>query len=204
MGSPRLSSLHQGHVPVIKRIVCGWEKAPLAEFSPLLLEQRTTVPGRRQRPHHSHVGLTCYSTVTLMAVLQRLNQAAGRVGVLSSSLPAASQVAQVLQSVQPSRDAEQPCWVFLGPPGVGKGTYSGRIAEAMGVPHISAGDLVRNEIGLQSSVGLQVSHVRTLCERETTSMSLPLVGRHMSAQGTSFHLRQSLFLASISSCHARH
>ena len=91
-----------------------------------------------------------------MAVLQRLSQAVGRLGAVPPSVNAASQVAQVLQSVQSQAHTEPPCWVFLGPPGVGKGTYSGRIAEAMGVPHISAGDLVRNEIGLQTSVGLKV------------------------------------------------
>ena len=93
-----------------------------------------------------------------MAVLQRLSQTAGRLGALPSSVNAASQVAQVLQTVhQPQQHSEPPCWVFLGPPGVGKGTYSSRIAEALGVPHIAAGDLVRSEIGLRTDVGLQVS-----------------------------------------------
>ena len=91
-----------------------------------------------------------------MAVLQRLHQAVGRLGALPTSVNAVSQVSQVLQSVENSQHSEPPCWVFLGPPGVGKGTYSGRIAEAMGVPHISAGDLVRSEIARQSDVGLKV------------------------------------------------
>ncbi|KAK3281921.1 hypothetical protein CYMTET_10315 [Cymbomonas tetramitiformis] len=37
-------------------------------------------------------------------------------------------------------------WIFLGPPGVGKGTYAGRVADLVGIPHISTGDLVRAEI----------------------------------------------------------
>ncbi|PNH03489.1 Adenylate kinase, chloroplastic [Tetrabaena socialis] len=37
-------------------------------------------------------------------------------------------------------------WVFLGPPGVGKGTYASRVAKAFGVPHIATGDLIRAEI----------------------------------------------------------
>ena len=49
-----------------------------------------------------------------------------------------------------------PAWVFLGPPGVGKGTYSSRVAEALGIPHISAGDLVRDEIKSGSRHGQQV------------------------------------------------
>lgn len=47
-------------------------------------------------------------------------------------------------------------WVFLGPPGVGKGTYASRIAKALGVPHIAAGDLVRAEIKAGSPMGKQV------------------------------------------------
>jgi adenylate kinase len=33
--------------------------------------------------------------------------------------------------------------VFLGPPGVGKGTYAGRIAKFLGLSHLSSGDLIR-------------------------------------------------------------
>lgn len=49
-----------------------------------------------------------------------------------------------------------PQWVFLGPPGVGKGTYSKRIAMHMGVPHISTGDLVRSEIAKRTILGQKV------------------------------------------------
>jgi adenylate kinase len=56
-----------------------------------------------------------------------------------------------------SSSAAQPIrWVFLGPPGVGKGTYASRIAQALGVPHIAAGDLVRAEIKSGSALGQQV------------------------------------------------
>ncbi|XP_058090452.1 adenylate kinase 1, chloroplastic-like isoform X2 [Magnolia sinica] len=37
-------------------------------------------------------------------------------------------------------------WVFLGCPGVGKGTYAGRLSHLLGVPHIATGDLVREEL----------------------------------------------------------
>ena len=33
--------------------------------------------------------------------------------------------------------------VFMGPPGVGKGTYASRVGPKMGIPHISTGDLLR-------------------------------------------------------------
>lgn len=55
-----------------------------------------------------------------------------------------------------SAPPEQVAWVFLGPPGVGKGTYASRIAKALNVPHIAAGDLVRAEIKSGSALGEQV------------------------------------------------
>eukprot|EP00882_Tetradesmus_deserticola_P034481 GHRQ01039570.1.p1 GENE.GHRQ01039570.1~~GHRQ01039570.1.p1 ORF type:complete len:111 (-),score=37.77 GHRQ01039570.1:185-517(-) len=47
-------------------------------------------------------------------------------------------------------------WVFLGPPGVGKGTYASRISAALDISHIAAGDLVRAEIKSGSTLGQQV------------------------------------------------
>jgi adenylate kinase len=53
--------------------------------------------------------------------------------------------------------AKAPAWIFLGPPGVGKGTYSSRVASALGVPHIAAGDLVRQQIKDKTEFGCKVS-----------------------------------------------
>lgn len=35
--------------------------------------------------------------------------------------------------------------IFLGPPGVGKGTHAGRLSEYLAIPHISTGDLFREK-----------------------------------------------------------
>ncbi len=43
--------------------------------------------------------------------------------------------------------------MFLGAPGVGKGTYASRIAPKLGIPAISTGDLVRAEIKKGSEIG---------------------------------------------------
>ncbi|XP_009143334.1 probable adenylate kinase 6, chloroplastic [Brassica rapa] len=50
-------------------------------------------------------------------------------------------------------------WVFLGCPGVGKGTYASRLSTLLGVPHIATGDLVREEL---SSSGLLSSQLKEL------------------------------------------
>lgn len=61
----------------------------------------------------------------------------------------------------PQVDGAVPAMVFLGPPGVGKGTYSTRVAQHFGVPHISAGDLARDEMRAGTARGRQV---RSKCQ----------------------------------------
>lgn len=43
--------------------------------------------------------------------------------------------------------------VIFGPPGSGKGTYASRLEKRLGIPHISTGDLVREEIRNQTPLG---------------------------------------------------
>lgn len=46
--------------------------------------------------------------------------------------------------------------VLLGPPGSGKGTYASRLNIRLGVPHISTGDIVRDEIKAGTELGKQI------------------------------------------------
>ena len=43
--------------------------------------------------------------------------------------------------------------IMLGPPGAGKGTQGERIASRYGVPHISSGELFREEVARQTELG---------------------------------------------------
>ena len=45
--------------------------------------------------------------------------------------------------------------VLLGPPGSGKGTQATRLAEKLGVPHISTGELFRHNINAATPLGLE-------------------------------------------------
>jgi adenylate kinase len=46
--------------------------------------------------------------------------------------------------------------IFLGPPGAGKGTQAKKIAKLYGVPHISTGDMLRDDVGRGTPLGQAV------------------------------------------------
>lgn len=50
-------------------------------------------------------------------------------------------------------------WVFLGCPGVGKGTYASRLSQLLGVPHIATGDLVREELSTSGPLSHQLAEI---------------------------------------------
>eukprot|EP00698_Gefionella_okellyi_P004764 TRINITY_DN1439_c0_g1_i1.p3 TRINITY_DN1439_c0_g1~~TRINITY_DN1439_c0_g1_i1.p3 ORF type:complete len:252 (+),score=49.94 TRINITY_DN1439_c0_g1_i1:1087-1842(+) len=54
-----------------------------------------------------------------------------------------------------------PKLVFLGAPGSGKGTYAARIAQALRIPHLSTGDMLRAQIKQQTPQG---KHAQALTE----------------------------------------
>jgi len=46
--------------------------------------------------------------------------------------------------------------VMLGPTGSGKGTYASRLTSLLGIPHISTGDMVREEIKAETEIGKRI------------------------------------------------
>jgi adenylate kinase len=45
--------------------------------------------------------------------------------------------------------------VLLGPPGAGKGTQAQKLAEKLGIPHVSTGDLFRDNISRATELGIE-------------------------------------------------
>ncbi|MBN1896104.1 MAG: adenylate kinase [Candidatus Aenigmarchaeota archaeon] len=50
-------------------------------------------------------------------------------------------------------------FVFLGPPGVGKGTYASRAGPQLGIPQVSTGDIFRAEVKSGSELGNKVKGI---------------------------------------------
>ncbi|WP_181439712.1 adenylate kinase [Curtobacterium sp. MCBD17_028] len=49
--------------------------------------------------------------------------------------------------------------IIVGPPGAGKGTQAGRIAEAFGIPAISTGDIFRQNVRDETPLGIRVKAI---------------------------------------------
>lgn len=49
--------------------------------------------------------------------------------------------------------------VFLGAPGSGKGTQAKRLSEALGIPHISTGDMLRDAVSRGTELGKQAEPI---------------------------------------------
>ncbi|HZL67657.1 MAG TPA: nucleoside monophosphate kinase, partial [Candidatus Limnocylindrales bacterium] len=49
--------------------------------------------------------------------------------------------------------------VLLGPPGAGKGTQAKLIAETYGIPQISTGDILRDNVARKTELGMKAKEI---------------------------------------------
>ena len=49
--------------------------------------------------------------------------------------------------------------ILFGPPGCGKGTQAAFIAEALSIPHLSTGDMLRSAVSSKSEIGLKAKEI---------------------------------------------
>jgi adenylate kinase len=49
--------------------------------------------------------------------------------------------------------------VVFGPPGSGKGTQASRVAVRLGIPHVAAGDMLRNEVARGTDLGREAKPI---------------------------------------------
>jgi adenylate kinase len=71
--------------------------------------------------------------------------------------------------------------VFVGPPGVGKGTQSLRLVKYLGIPHLSTGDMLRQAWQEKSDLGLLSQEYMAQGTLVPDPIMLQLVGRRLEA-----------------------
>ena len=69
--------------------------------------------------------------------------------------------------------------VLLGPPGAGKGTQAVKIAEKLGVPQISTGDLFRHNISTGTPLGVQAKEYLDAGDLVPASLTNALVDERL-------------------------
>ncbi|TFV58066.1 adenylate kinase [Mycobacterium sp. PS03-16] len=65
--------------------------------------------------------------------------------------------------------------VLLGPPGAGKGTQAEKLAEKLGIPHISTGDLFRYNISNETELGVEAKRYLDAGDLVPSSLTNALV-----------------------------
>ncbi len=70
--------------------------------------------------------------------------------------------------------------VFIGPPGIGKGSYASELSKRYGIPHISTGDIFREEIKRGSELGRLVKEYVERGELVPDEIVIEVVRRRLS------------------------
>ena len=76
--------------------------------------------------------------------------------------------------------------IFLGPPGAGKGTQAQDLAKNYGVPHLSTGDMLRENIALGNELGKQAKPLMERGELVPDSIILKMVAARIERPDCSF------------------
>src|ERR1700682_6406022 len=84
-------------------------------------------------------------------------------------------------SAPDSKSAEQleRAVIFLGPPGAGKGTQAKELARKYNVPHLSTGDMLRENIAKGTPLGVKAEPVMKRGELVPDSLVLKMVARRI-------------------------
>ncbi len=71
--------------------------------------------------------------------------------------------------------------VFLGPPGAGKGTQAATLARALGVPHLSTGDLLRGAVAAATPLGREADGYMRAGRLVPDDLVLGILGERLDA-----------------------
>ncbi len=71
-------------------------------------------------------------------------------------------------------------FIFLGPPGAGKGTLAAKVAESYNIPHISTGEIFRAAIKAQTPLGKKVQAIIDAGSLVSDDITIELVRERLS------------------------
>lgn len=71
--------------------------------------------------------------------------------------------------------------ILLGPPGAGKGTQAERLADALGVPHISTGAILRDAAAAGTPLGIEAQRIMEAGELVSDELVLGIVEERVRA-----------------------
>jgi adenylate kinase len=74
--------------------------------------------------------------------------------------------------------------VLVGPPGAGKGTQAATLSDKLGVPHISTGDLFRQNIDAGTELGLQVMDILNAGQLVPDELTIEMVHERLAEPDT--------------------
>ncbi len=72
--------------------------------------------------------------------------------------------------------------IFIAPPAAGKGTASALVCEKYNIPHISTGDLLRDEIANQTKLGVEIKDAMARGEFVSDEVITKLLKKRLSAK----------------------
>jgi adenylate kinase family enzyme len=69
--------------------------------------------------------------------------------------------------------------ILLGPPGAGKGTQCKQLTKALGIPHISTGDMLRNHVRKNTNFGSRVKGLMDTGRLVADDLVISLLGKRI-------------------------
>lgn len=70
--------------------------------------------------------------------------------------------------------------LFIGPPGAGKGTQADKVAERLGIPHVSTGEMFRDHVSRGTELGKQVEAIMAAGDYVPDEITVAMLSQRLS------------------------